>query len=80
MNEYQQYGIGQPQFGPQSLVGGTYGGPVGGFIGRGIGGLFGNAGLGGRIGQAAGGILGGLLPFGADPTGAGLAAQPQQLQ
>ena len=70
MYENQQYGLGQPGIAPQSLFGGMFGAPLGGLIGRGIGTVFGNPNLGGRIGEVAGGIGGGLLPFGADPTGA----------
>jgi hypothetical protein len=79
MYENQQYGLGPPGIAPQSLFGGMFGAPLGGLIGRGIGTVFGNPNLGGRIGEVAGGIGGGLLPFGADPTGA-QAQQLQQLQ
>ena len=54
MNEFQQFGYGQPSIAPQSLFGGMFGAPVGSAIGRGIGGLFGNPNLGSRIGVAAG--------------------------
>jgi len=80
MNEFQQYGYGQPEIAPQAFLGGAFGAPAGGFIGRNIGDIFGNPNLGSRIGEFAGGILGSLSPFSADPSGAQFGAQPQQLQ
>ena len=81
MNEFQQFGYGQPEIAPQSLLGGLIGAPAGGAVGRGVGDIFGNPNLGSRIGQFAGGLIGSLSPFGADPTAAyGQQQDPQQAQ
>jgi hypothetical protein len=81
MQEFQNaaYGTGG-QLAPQGFFGGLLGAPLGGAIGKGIGGLFGNAGLGNQIGQIAGGLGGTLLPFGTDPVTAAYAQQAQQQQ
>ena len=76
MNGISQTGAyGSQALSPQGFFGSMLGAPVGGLIGRGIGGIFGQSGVGSQIGQLAGGIGGALLPFAADP----LRAYAQQL-
>lgn len=76
MNGISQSGAyGSQTLSPQGFFGSMLGAPVGGLIGRGIGGMFGQSGVGSQIGQLAGGIGGALLPFSADP----MQAYAQQL-
>ncbi|MGZ8340091.1 MAG: hypothetical protein ACXWU9_10970 [Telluria sp.] len=76
--QMQQAAQQQQQLAPQGWFGNIIG-QVGQPLGGAIGGLFGNRSAGQAIGGIAG-QLGSLLPFGAEPQGAGFQRLQQQIQ